>query len=745
MKNNLIATAKARRLTAQAQAANQAGRYDEAIRLASKATALDDSTPEASYWLAASHFALENTDEAGRIARSAIESFPDHPELMALMGGILTAKREYGNARRLLQAALDRKPDLAFAWINYSALLFVTGEHYESRNAALKAIALAPHDISALGNYAGALKEIGEVEESIKILRRISARQPDNKNTRSNLLFTLLFDENVSALQLRKEAESYAEVLANKAINPRRECKYALDGRIRIGILSNDVVNHPCAYFLLPFIANIDRNRFEITVFCLNWHKDNVTRKVQLHANNFVDLAGKNETEIVKIIRDAGMDILIDLGGYTGVSPLHYMVHGLAPVQATWLGYPASTGMKQIHYRITDWIGDPAGYEAHYTENLLRTPGAFSAYYPMIRTPLNVYNPQYRVRDTPALQNGFITFGSCNNIAKITAKTLRLWSAVLGRCPDSKLLIEANGLDKEAVRAPLMARMIDAGIDTERVTFIPRVSANQYLTYHDIDIVLDTAPLTGGNTTCDALWMGVPVVSLAGHAFHARISASMLHAIGVDGLICHDEETYIEVASQLAADIEQLNALRLSIRPNFEKSSAHDAAGFSHWFEQQAIELVSKYRSVPVSDGTRPDGIFFGDEWHSLGNLVIAIASALQSQSYTDLRNLLENMSAKWSKHWLIAYALSEIEYHTGSRETALEILTESIGLRSYYLPLYRLLSARLDEVQHDKSALSAVLQQAFGIDIDYLDRQPVPSIFDVLGLKIVETEEALA
>ncbi|MDW3684150.1 hypothetical protein RA280_20825 [Cupriavidus sp. CV2] len=737
---NVAASSKADRYIKKAETSHFAGRYLEAIENAEKAGKLARNLYQPYYWRAFSTLELQRHDEAYRIIQEGLKAHPRNADMLSMCGRILNAQGKLENARIVLRDCVALAPASLEGWANYAIVLQKMGLHADAKQASLEALKIAPDHPAILANYANDLKDTGFAEEAITVLRKAAAMAPTNKSIRSNLLFLLLFGEKTGAADLLEEAGQYAQLLARQRLPELPVAAKPQSGRIRLGILSNDLFRHACAYFLIPFIANLDRARFEVVALGLHAFRDSVTTKISLYCDRFVDLANKPEAEIVRTVREENIDVLIDLGGYTGSSPLHYMVYGLAPVQMTWLGYPGSTGMPAIHHRITDWVGDPAGSEAHYTENLLRAPGGvFAVYHPMVNSPLRVYQSEYQVRETPALRNGYITFGSCNNLGKLTDRTLRLWSAVLARCPGSRLLVEAAGLDRDTVREPLLARMEQAGIDTQRVTCIPREGKNQYLTYHDIDIALDTSPVTGGTTTCDTLWMGVPVVSLAGPAFHTRVSAPFLHAVGLDGLACETEQDYVAMATQLAADVEQLNGLRLTMRHRMEKSAILDVAGFARWFEEQALQYASQHRDVSHLAPRTQDGVFCAGAWHSMEELVLTIGLLLDQERHIELRSLLENMSAKWSKHWLIAFALGEIEQQLGNPERALELLMEAINLRPYHVPLYRLLSVRMDEGGHDKNPLADILQQQFGLELALIESQGKPSTHEILGIQVLE------
>lgn len=715
----------------------QAGQYRAALREAEKAEQILGKRADASYWQMAARLALEDTKKAGEILRDGLQHFPDDIELMSLGGFVLLRNGEHQQAKQLLQRCVDTDPGSLSAWVHFTALLLELREPAAAKEAALKALAINPDEATAVCNYAIALKETGEMGEVMAPLRKAVKLAPRNLAIRANLLFAMLFAQETTALDLLREAKAYEALLLAGPRFPRDDnAPKRTSGPIRLGLISNDLMRHACSYFVLPLIANLDRARVEVVAFSLHPLSDHVTEKIRLHANQFIELAGKSTADIVEIVRNEQLDVLIDLGGHTGTSPLPYMVHGLAPVQMTWLGYPGSTGLKAIQYRISDWTCDPEGFEPHYAETLLRAPGVFCTYAPLIHSPLKAYGPTYRVRETPALRTGTITFGSCNNLGKVTDQTVALWRTVLERCPNSQLLIEARDIDSEAVRAPLLTRLTQAGIDPDRVVCVPRQAANQYLTYHDIDIVLDTVPLTGGTTTCDALWMGVPVVTLAGSAFHSRMSASFLHALGLDGLSCRNEEEYVDVAVQLAADIGQLNDLRLSLRQRFEQGPLADGAAFARWLEDQLTEAVRPHRQVDSTPGSH-DGVYFSDTWHTMAEIVIAIAGLLEAGRYVELRALLETFCAKWPRHWIVPYALAEIEHRNGQHEAAVDYLMESVGLRPYHLPLYRLLSARLDEYQYDKGMLGEFMLQQLGVPLALVEQQGAPTVLEVLGINV--------
>ncbi|MBU3738553.1 MAG: acetylglucosamine transferase, partial [Rhodoferax sp.] len=254
------------------------------------------------------------------------------------------------------------------------------------------------------------------------------------------------------------------------------------------------------------------------------------------------------------------------------------------PVQVTWLGFPATTGLTAIDWRITDSCTDLPDADPEYAEKLWRLDDIFCAYRPMSRFPLYRYHPDYCVRTTPALDAGHITFGSCNNLSKLTDEVLQTWAQLLQAVPNSRLLVEGKGFESDATRSDFTRRFVGLGGDAGQLELIPRRSDQQYLTYHRIDIALDPFPLTGGTTSFDLLWMGVPMVTMQGDSFRSRMGVTMAKVLGHDDWVARDRQDYIAIAARMAADLPALNRQRLAQRLRMERSPLMDEALFAHRF-----------------------------------------------------------------------------------------------------------------------------------------------------------------
>jgi len=404
----------------------------------------------------------------------------------------------------------------------------------------------------------------------------------------------MLADPAASAADVTSSAREFARIfeLPIKSRWPDfAELRHGPWRRLRIGFLSPDFRGHSVMYFVEGLLAQLDRRQFEVWAFYLYPKDDVVTERVKCHADHFVRLHGLGPSEQARAIRAQGIDILIDLAGHTGYNGLLAMAEKAAPLQVSWLGYPATTGLSAVDYKITDDVTDPPGADDQYTERLYRLPTLFCCYRPMSRQPLWRYQPRYQIQPAPALRNGHVTFGSCNNLGKLTDEVLALWGRVLQAVPASRLLIEGKNLGQEAFAASYRERCARLGIDTSRLELVPLDGANQYLTYHRIDIALDPFPLTGGTTTFDLLWMGVPLVSMVGNSFKSRLSTGILSYLGRTEWLADSAEAYIRIACELADDPQQLDRLRQSLRQEVEQSPLMREDIFNHHFGE-ALRLM---------------------------------------------------------------------------------------------------------------------------------------------------------
>lgn len=526
-------------------------------------------------------FALNAQDdrEGALVAfRQAAALLPNDAELLVNYANLLMTLGRNHDALPILEKVVALRPDHSTCWSRMAQCCYLMNRNQQGFDASQRALATAQGNdqrADALMQSATHRRELGQVREAIADTRKAIELLPHVYYNYTNALLFMLADpkcpmEDIAALAREFEARFGAPLrnewpdFSTVDRNPWR--------KLRIGVVSPDFRSHAVMYFAEGLLAQLDRGQFEVVAFSLFPTEDHVTTRVRCHADQFVSLHGMSMEAQAKAILNARIDIVIDLAGHTGNNSLLALARKPAPVQLTTIGYPGTTGLAAMDWWLSDAVTDPADATQWYSERLYRLPTRWTCYRPMIRNPLWRYQPAYQVRPTPALTNGYVTFGSCNNLGKLTDEVLALWGRLLQSVPGSRLLIEGKDLGIEATATAYRAHCAAQGIDTERLDLVALDNHNQYLTYHRIDIALDPFPLVGGTTTNDLLWMGVPLVTLNGRALSNRMGVGSLAHLGRHNWIARDQAEYLRIASALASDLPALNAIRLGLRQEIEAS-----------------------------------------------------------------------------------------------------------------------------------------------------------------------------
>lgn len=521
----------------------------------------------------------------------AVQQQPDDAVTLISFASVLTLQRDFQRAYDFSKRATEVAPSLARAWVSLSETCYMVGEHIAAVAAVQQAVKLAltrDERLLLLNNLSSNLRDMGRMDEALATCREAMALEPEWDVPYTNRLLFLQSMARTHAADLRDAATEFADrfekplvsqwpTFASRDTDPHR--------KLRVAFLSPDFNQHPVMYFVEGLLPQLDRCQFEVISIYLQWGEDRVTQRVRRHSDEFHVMAGLLPSELAPRLLALNIDILIDLAGHTGLNGLRAMARKPAPVQVTWLGFPGTTGLTAIDWRITDGVADQPSADSEYIEKLLRLPDIFCVYRPHSRQPLNRYQAAYQVREAPALTQGFITFGSCNGLPKLTDNVLRTWGKVIRAVPDSRLLIESKGLESSTARAEFGARCIALGLPAERLDLIDRDANQQYLTYHRIDIALDSFPLNGGTTSTDLLWMGVSLVYLEGDSFRSRLGATLLHSLNRPEWIAQDESDYIRIACDLASDVQQLNSIRQQQRDRMEACPMMDEPRYTKNFE----------------------------------------------------------------------------------------------------------------------------------------------------------------
>jgi predicted O-linked N-acetylglucosamine transferase (SPINDLY family) len=393
------------------------------------------------------------------------------------------------------------------------------------------------------------------------------------------LLLTLNYHPAQTADNLYQEARRWAQLYAEplRWFIPHHVNDRNPDRRLRIGYVSADFHDHASAFFLVPLLTAHDHQNFEIFCYAHVTRPDQRTTQMQALADQWRSTVGLSDEAVAALIQQDQIDILVDLKLHTGNNRLLVFARKPAPVQATWLGYPGSTGLGTIDYRLSDPYLDPPGVdESVYSERTIRLPDCFWCYDPLDTNPP-------AVGPLPALTNGFITFGCLNNFCKVHDAVLRLWAKVLHAVSSSRLLLLTP---VGSARSHVLKVLEQEGITPQRIEFVAVQPRRQYLeSYQRIDLTLDSFPCNGHTTSLDSMWMGVPFVTLIGPTAMGRAGASILFNVGLPELVARSADEYVRIASELAHDLPRLGGVRSALRQRMEQSPLMDGPRFARNIE----------------------------------------------------------------------------------------------------------------------------------------------------------------
>jgi predicted O-linked N-acetylglucosamine transferase (SPINDLY family) len=487
----------------------------------------------------------------------------------------------------LYERAISLAPDLVDAHIGLGDALGERMRLAEASAAYARAIAIDPASIDAAYGQASAELERGRVVEAVAIYRRILEGAPDYATAHSNLLFAMHYDAAFDPATIFAEHRAWARAHAPARV-PRPSPVRGRDPerRLRVGYLSADLLNHSVARFLVPALAERDRERFRVFAYSDAARRDAVTARIEALVDGLRPVHGLSNEAVAEAVRRDEIDVLVDLMGHTQGARLRVLALRPAPVQVSWLGYPDTTGLEAVDARLTDAVADPPGEaDARHVERLVRLPRTAWCF-----SSLGEDAP---VGPSPLLRGRPPTFGSFNALPKVREETLATWAAIVREVPGSRLLVKARGLADEGARADVLATLARHGVSADRVDLRGWASraADHLGLYAEVDVALDTFPYAGTTTTCEALFMGVPVVTLAGATHVARVGASLVRSAGAPELVARSTDEYRAIATGLVADPARLAALRASLRAGFPRSALGNARAFARDIEAAYRDL----------------------------------------------------------------------------------------------------------------------------------------------------------
>lgn len=526
---------------------------------------------------------LGRLEEAEKALRQSIALDPQAYETWLNLGVHCAQSGRNTEALDAFQRSVKIKPDYARGWTGMGSVLLFTGRGVEAIACHTRALELDPGQPVARFARAQAFQACHCADEALADFDEHLKLRPEHHEARSFRLFVLNYRDDLSREALFAEHLAYGRAVetGQGASTPNRwPNKPDPERRLRVGFLSPDLRTHSVAYFIEPIIAQLDRSQFEVILYHDHFIVDSVSKRLQETADSWRHIAGLKPEAVEKTLRTDDPDIVIDLAGHTGFNRMELFARRIAPVQATYLGYPNTTGLRAMDYRLTDPIADPPGdSDPFHTERLVRFASTAWAYAPPPGAPEPV----------SCRSEGPVTFGSFNALAKLNGSTLRLWREVLDAVPGSRLVLKSAS---EALPG-WSRRLAEAGLPADRVELLaPAQSVAEHLAgYARMDVALDPFPYNGTTTTCEALWMGVPVVTLAGDRHSARVGASLLAAVGRPEWIASSQAGYVQIAANLALDARGRQALRSVLRDDMRRSALLDHPGQAKRFGAALREM----------------------------------------------------------------------------------------------------------------------------------------------------------
>lgn len=544
-----------------------------------QALAIDRQFAPAYCELANALAARDQHEDARSIFRMGLQVDPGHAQMHAGLGRSCAHTDHYAQAEASLRQAIALDPQCAAAYSDLAAVLRGLARLDEAQACARQALQLDPRMVSAYCNLGVMLKDQGQSAEAERMFRRALEVQPNYAEAYHNLLSTINFRQDADEAEMLQLAREYNSRFCaqHKANWPRHANGPDSARRLRIGYVSADFRHHAVAYFFEPILAQHNPDAVEIFCYAQVLQEDEYTARFKGYAQHWHSLVGLDDDAAAALILSHQIDILVDLTGHTSGNRLQVFARKPAPVQMTYLGYPGTTGMEAVDYKILDVYSAPQGVaEAAYTERILRLPHSLWCYRPTADMP----EPSV----LPALQRGHITFGSFNNFNKIDPPTLDLWSELLRQVPMSRLLMVT--VPEGQTRNRLLQLFAERGVAAERLEFRGKLDhAEFHRMFLEVDVSLDPLNVNGATTTCESLWMGVPVISQMGSRFLTRAGYSILMTAGLSEFVAQSPAHYIAIAQGLAQDLPALAALRQSLRARLQSNPLTDARAFTRNLE----------------------------------------------------------------------------------------------------------------------------------------------------------------
>lgn len=563
-------------------ALEELGQDEEAITSYRHALVIKPDYTEAHDKLAHLLVRLDRFDEAAVCFRQVLARDAGNVDALNSLGLILNLRGHLHEAVRQYRLAVELKPDFLAAHGNLGNVLMDLHLFGDAAESYRRVLELNPNSADAHNNLGSALKDLGHLGKALASYRTAMSINPDLAVAHSNFLMVQNYLSEQTPEYLLEEARRFGETVSRLAPPPAPlKNSPMIDRCLRVGFVSADLSAHPVGYFIESVIAALAveaSGRLDLFAYSNSLASDEVTARIKSHLQGWHSVADQSDASLAQRIRDDRIDILIDLSGHTGGNRLPAFAWKAAPVQISWLGYFATTGLSAIDYLIADPWTLPENLERQFTEKILRLPETRLCF-----TPPSL---DLNTGPLPALTNGYVTFACFNALPKMNDSVVALWARILHAVPRSRLHLMASQLNEASNQRMTLSRFAAHGIDAEQLIIQGPVPRAKYLeTYRHVDLALDPFPYTGGTTTAEALWMGIPVLTLAGSTFLSRQGVGLLTNANLPEWIANDADDYVNLAVSHAGDLQRLSRLRASLRSQVLASPIFDAPRFARHFE----------------------------------------------------------------------------------------------------------------------------------------------------------------
>jgi protein O-GlcNAc transferase len=559
------------------EALENLGQLEEAVLAYRRAAQLDPGLFDAHFDVGRALHRLERFAEAVAAFEVCVQLAPNDARGFANLGDSCVASGDLDRAIAARRRVVQLWPNDAISFGVLGSVLGNVGRLDEAIAVNRRAVQLDPRYKEAHANLGTALMRQGRIAEAIEAIRHSLELPPAVPAADSNLLLVLHYDHTMTPEALFAEhlrfAERYGKPEAGATIHVNDRSP---DRPLRVGYVSPDFRDHSVTHFIEPLLTHHDRRQVEVFCYAHEYSPDEITERLRKLNLTWRQIQKLSDNQAAQLVRDDRVDILVDLAGHTAHNRLLVLTRRPAPVQVTYLGYPDTTGLCEVDYRLTDAFADPPGRaDALHAERLVRLPRTAWCFQPQPDAP--------PVNELPARSSGWVTFASFNAAMKISPPTIELWAALVKRVPNARLLIKAVAFLDDSTMYRLGEQFAAQGLNREQIILNrPHLEkAEHYAMYQAVDIALDPPTYNGTTTTCEALWMGVPVVTIAGDRHATRVGVSLLNSVGLPELVASSPEEFLDVAASLAGDLDRLAALRQGLRERMRNSPLMDAAGFA--------------------------------------------------------------------------------------------------------------------------------------------------------------------